>query len=106
MRALAVMLVLVGCTEEHYEKTKELDAASFRTILQCAAKRDEPRCESLREEWLMIERVRVEPTDKGSARYVLTMKNTATKTVVFAEYPGKILDEMTATGIPYSVKPR
>lgn len=87
---------------------KEIDAATFRATLQCGdpASANEPRCAGLREDLREIESVRVTPTGNGTARYVITMKTSATKQLVRAEYPGKILDEMTAARVPYSVKPR
>jgi hypothetical protein len=87
---------------------KEIDAATFCAKLQCGdpAIANEPRCATVREELFEIERVRVIPDGKGAARYVVTVKTSALKNLVRAEYPGKILDEMTAARVPYSVKPR
>lgn len=112
MRACIVaVLSIAGCSTDrdaNDDRMKQIDAATFRSLLQCGdpAIRDQPRCEGLRDEAYLVESVRVEPRDKGSARYVVTMKNSGTKNVVYAEYPGKILDELTAARIMYSVKPR
>jgi hypothetical protein len=109
---VALLVALCACStaeEAPVVKVKELDAASFRAMLQCGgpALQNEPRCDGeIRNALRLIERVRVEPTGKGSARYLITMLSDATTRVVYAEYPGKILDEMTAAGVPYNVKPR
>jgi hypothetical protein len=105
------ILAIAGCSTDrdaNDDRMKQIDAATFRAILQCGdpTLRDQPRCEGLRDEALLVESVRVEPRDKGSARYVVTMKNSQRKNVVYAEYPGKILDEMVAAGVLYNVKPR
>ena len=105
------ILAVAGCSTDrdaNDDRMKQIDAATFRSMLQCGdpAIRDQPRCEGLREEVFRVESVRVEPRDKGSARYVVTMKDSSRKNVVYAEYPGKILDELTAARIMYSVKPR
>ena len=105
------ILAVAGCSTDrdaNDDRMKQIDAATFRSMLQCGdpAIRDQSRCEGLREEVFRVESVRVEPRDKGSARYVVTMKDSSRKNVVYAEYPGKILDELTAARIMYSVKPR
>jgi len=74
-------------------KMKEIDATSFHAML---ANKDEAS---------RIEAIRAQPLGHDAARYVITLKTTSTKSVVYAEFPGKIIDEIIAAGIPYSVKP-
>jgi hypothetical protein len=113
MRAVLLLAVFAACSneralEDEDARMKEIDAATFRATIQCGdpAIANEPQCADLREHVSDIERVRVIPDGKGAARYVLTMKTSATKNLVRAEYPGKILDELTAARVPYNVKPR
>jgi hypothetical protein len=111
VRGIMAILVIAGCSTDrdaNDDHMKQIDAATFRSMLQCGdpAIRDQPRCEGLRDDVFLVESVRVEPRDKGSARYVVTMKNSQRKNVVYAKYPGRILDELTAALIMYSMKSR
>ena len=109
MRAPVLLLLLVACaTSEREERVKEIAATTFREMLQCGdpAMRNQSRCDSLRDDVVNIESVRVEPRANGSARYVITSRSSQIKNVAYAEYPGKILDEMTAAGVLYTIKPR
>ena len=107
MRALLLVVLLVGCKDDPYADVKQMDVTTFRAMLQCAARTPAVgSCEELRNEAFLIEKVRAEPDGKGAARYLVWFKNTARPKAVFGEFPGKITDEMVAAGISYSVKPR
>lgn len=104
--ALALVLVLTpACDEQKVRKEKQVDAASFRRMLQCASRRATPPadCESARDAAAIIESIRIEPTSPSSARYVITRRDGATRDVVNAEFPGQITNEITDAEIPYSV---
>ncbi|MGN6104690.1 MAG: ATP-dependent zinc metalloprotease FtsH [Kofleriaceae bacterium] len=73
-------------------KEKELDVTAFRSLLVN------------KEEAAKIESVRAEPRGHDDARYVVTMKSDPTKRVVYAEFPGTIVNEIYGANIPYSVK--
>src|SRR5262245_23365161 len=73
-------------------KEKELDVTQFRTSI------------SDKEEAGKIQEIKAEPRGHDDARYVVTYKNTNTKAVVYAEFPGEITKEIYNAGIPYSVK--
>jgi hypothetical protein len=108
---LLAVVVLVGCPAKNPDQgMRPMDAASFRQLLQCASTRLEgsaaDACRGRLEDARRIEKIRIEPTGKDSARYVVTLNNTSQKSVVYAEYPGKITDELTAAGIAYEVKAR
>ena len=105
--SLAVVISIASCAEhKNARKEREIDAATFRQTLQCGAQPagSQPNCETFRSEAKRIESVNVEPRGQNSARYVITWRDRGTRDVVYAEYPGKITDEMTAAGIMYSVK--
>jgi hypothetical protein len=108
MRAAALLVVLCACpTTRSTPEMKELPASLFREILQCGepARIHDTTCLPLHEDRHAIESVRVIPDGKGAARYVITMKTSSVRTLVRAEYPGKILDEMTTAGVMYDVRP-
>ena len=73
-------------------KEKELDVTAFRNTL------------ANKEEAAKIEKVEAQPRGHDDARYILTMKNDTTKRVVYAEFPGTIVNEIYKAEIPYSVK--
>jgi cell division protease FtsH len=74
-------------------KEKDLDVTTFQA--QLVNKEDAAR----------IERITIEPRGPNDARYVVTMKNTnPAKQVVYAEFPGKLTEDIRGAGIPYSVK--
>ncbi|HEY0475917.1 MAG TPA: ATP-dependent zinc metalloprotease FtsH [Kofleriaceae bacterium] len=73
-------------------KEKELDVTAFQQ--QLTNKEDASR----------IERIAVEPRGHDDARYVVTMKNTNAKQVVYAEFPGTLTKDIRDAQIPYSVK--
>jgi len=105
--SLVVIISMAGCTEQkNARKEHEIDAATFRQTLQCGAHPadSQPNCETLRGEAKRIESISIEPRGQNKARYVITWLDRATRDVVYAEYPGKITDEITAAGIMYSVK--
>jgi hypothetical protein len=98
MRVAWVFALLIACGGQRDDrsddfKMKEIDATRFHAML---ADKDEGS---------RIENIRAQPLGHDSARYVITFKNTNTKDVVYAEFPGKIIDEIIAASIPYSVKP-
>jgi hypothetical protein len=97
MRVTWTIALLIACHDRDVRdddfKMKEIDATSFHTML------------GNKDEASRIEAIRVRPLGHDSARYVITFRNTGTKDVVYAEFPGKIIDEIVAAGIPYSVKP-
>jgi hypothetical protein len=109
----ALLVALCACSnqraqDEEDAHMKELAASTFRAILKCGAPamRDLPRCSAALDLLHTFESVRVEPLGKGSARYVFKVKTDRITRFVLAEYPGKVLDELTAAGLPYSVKSR
>jgi cell division protease FtsH len=73
-------------------KEKELDVTQFRTSILD------------KDEASKIQEIKAEPRGHDDARYVVTYKNTNTKAVVYAEFPGKITEEIYNSHIPYSVK--
>ena len=98
---------IAGCNDDPpARKEHEIDAATFRQTLPCGAKTAgaDSACEHFRDEAKRIESIRIEPRGQGSARYVITWRDRGTRDVVYAEFPGKITDEITAAGIMYSVQ--
>jgi cell division protease FtsH len=75
-------------------KEKELDATTFHQLLQN------------KDEVAKIEKIQAEERGQHSARYVLTYKTDSTKRVVYADYPGKIVDEIRDAGIQFTSKPK
>ncbi len=73
-------------------KEKPLDATAFHVRLQN------------KEEASKIEGITAEERGQHSARYIITMKNDATKLVVFADYPGTFTKEIADANIPFSAK--
>ncbi len=73
-------------------KEKEITATEFRGWL------------ANKEEVSKIENIRAEPRGHDDARYVITMTGDSTKRVVFAEFPGAIVDDIFRAGVKYSVK--
>jgi cell division protease FtsH len=73
-------------------KEKELDVTGFRAQL------------ANKEEAAKIESIKAEPRGHDDARYVVTYKATPTKSNVYAEFPGNIVNEIYGANIPYSVK--
>jgi cell division protease FtsH len=73
-------------------KEKELDVTTFQHQLN---DKDEAN---------RIEKITIEPRGHDDARYVLTMKNTTPKQVVYAEFPGTLTKDIRDAQIPYSVK--
>ena len=73
-------------------KEKELDVTAFVGLINNA------------EEKGRIERITIEPRGHDDARYVLTMRNTSQKQVVYAEFPGTLTEKLRNEGIAYSVK--
>ncbi|HRC56124.1 MAG: ATP-dependent zinc metalloprotease FtsH [Myxococcales bacterium] len=53
-----------------------------------------------------IERVVVEPGPRNNAKYVITHRDTKTKTVVNGEFPGPIVEALYAAGISYEAEPK
>jgi len=95
MRAWLLVL-LIACGNDREERSgryKEIDGTSFHAML---ANKDEAS---------RIETIRVQPLGHDAARYVITFKDRNVKTVVYAEFPGKIIDEIVAANIMYNVKP-
>jgi cell division protease FtsH len=73
-------------------KEKEVDVTTFQRQLTDG------------DEANRIEKITVEPRGHDDARYVLTMKNTSAKQVVYAEFPGTLTKEIRDAKIPYAVK--
>jgi cell division protease FtsH len=73
-------------------KEKELDVTAFQQQL------------TNKEEANRIERIAIEPRGHDDARYVVTMKSTNAKQVVYAEFPGSLTKDIRDAGIAYSVK--
>src|SRR4051812_5997132 len=73
-------------------KEKEIDVTTFQRRLT------DPDAAGL------IEKISIEPRGHDDARYVLTMKNTTPKEVVYAEFPGTLTKEIRDAKIAYSVK--
>ena len=73
-------------------KEKEVDVTAFKTELLDKSKAS------------LIENVKVEPRGRNDARYVVTYRNSGTKTIVNAEYPENVTKMMSDAGVAYSVK--
>ena len=73
-------------------KEKEVDVTAFQDQLTNS------------DQASRIEKIVVEPRGHEDARYVLTMKNTSAKQVVYAEFPGTLTKEIRDAKIPYTVK--
>jgi len=73
-------------------KETEIDATAFRALL---ANKDEAS---------KIAEIKAELRGHDDARYVVTYKTKNTKSVVYAEFPGKITEEIATAGIPYSAR--
>jgi cell division protease FtsH len=73
-------------------KEKELDVTAFQA--QLVSKEDAAR----------IEKIAIEPRGHDDARYILTMRNSNAKQVVYAEFPGSLTKDIRDAGIAYSVK--
>lgn len=69
-----------------------LDARAFQDLLTHA------------DQVATIERIRIEPRGHGEGRYVLTLRSSARKRVVYAEFPGTLTRQIYEAGIAYSVK--
>src|ERR1041385_8630567 len=82
------------CTDSS-SKEKELPGGVTEFVAKIAANEENGR---------PIERIMVEPRGHDDARYVLTLKNTSQKEVVFAEFPGTLTETIRNAKIPYSVK--
>src|SRR5262245_55279375 len=72
-------------------KEKEIDSTAFRALL------------TNKEEAQKIEKIQVEERGQNSGRFVVTMKNDATKRVVFGDYR-KLMDAVDASGVPTTSK--
>ena len=57
-----------------------------------------------KEEAAKIQDIRAEPRGHDDARYVITVTSDSTKRVVYAEFPGAIVDDIFRAGVKYSVK--
>ena len=88
---LAAAAVLVGCSDL---RVQELDVPGFHELLTHA------------DTVVQVEKIRIELRGRDGAEYVVTLKNTAVRRVVHAEFPGTFLDEIYDARIPYSVKPK
>ena len=75
-------------------KEEELNVTAFATMVKDDAQRNEK----------MIEKITIEPRGHDDARYVLSMRNTSKKQVVYAEFPGALTEKIRDAGIAYSVK--
>jgi cell division protease FtsH len=73
-------------------KANDLEATTFKSQIASP------------EEASKIESVRVEPRGNDAARYEITYKNDAVKSVAFAEYPGTLTETMSKNGILYKIK--
>ncbi|MGE5183804.1 MAG: AAA family ATPase, partial [Acidobacteriota bacterium] len=73
-------------------KEKEIDATTFRSQI---ANKDQVKD---------IQEITIEPRGHDDARYVVAYRNSNTKTVVNAEFPGTFTKEFTDAGIAYKVK--
>ena len=108
MRAALIAVLLIVACEDHgaAPKEHELDAATCHRMLECGTRSagSDSAFDSIRNDAQNIESIRIE-AGKNTARYVITWRDRASRSVVHAEYPGKILDEIKAAEIPYSAKP-
>jgi cell division protease FtsH len=75
-------------------KEKEVDATTFHQMLLN------------KDDVAKIEKIQAEERGQHSARYVITMKTESTKKVVYADYPGEVVKEIEATGVPFTAKPK
>jgi cell division protease FtsH len=74
-------------------KEKDLNTNEFRTMLA------QP------EEAAKIEKIQIEPNGRDAARYLITLKaDPATKRVMYAEFPGKLTEQIADAKIQYTVK--
>jgi hypothetical protein len=108
MRAALIAVLLIAACDDRgaARKERELDASTFHRMLECgrASAGSDSACDSFRNDARRIESIRIE-AGKNTARYVITWSDRAERSVVHAEYPGKLLDEIQAAMIPYSAKP-
>ena len=51
-----------------------------------------------------IEQVEIQPKGNDTAKYVVTYKNGGPKAVIHGEYPGQIVEQITASDVKYSVE--
>ena len=73
---------------------KDLDVTAFKTLISDPAKAKD------------VASVLVEPGGRDNARYVVTYRNKAEKSVVNAEFPGTITASLSTANIAYNVKAR
>ncbi len=73
-------------------KPKEIDVTAFKAELRDAEKAKN------------IEKIKIEPNDRDSAKYVITYRAGGPKAVAYAEYPGSIPAMLDKNSISYSVK--
>ena len=66
-------------------------------MLKCS--RDTPPCDA------HIRDIRIEPLGRHAARYILHRPDGALNDEADAEFPGQIVDEITASKIPFTVVP-
>jgi cell division protease FtsH len=75
-------------------KETEIDVTSFKQEIADPAKAG------------LIEKVTVEPRGRNDAKYVITYGASATKKVVFAEYPDNLTKALTDAKVKYYVHPK
>src|SRR5882757_7078247 len=90
MRSVWLVVVLVACNTPRH-KEKEIDATTFVDMLHD------------REKSAAIQSIQIDPQDHGDARYAITLKATPVVSVASSEYPGTIVDDIVAAGVPYLV---
>jgi hypothetical protein len=71
---------------------KAIDAVAFRRILIDPTEASQ------------LERIRVEPTGRGDARYILSYRDRPSPAEVDAEYPGMFVELIANARIPYTVE--
>ena len=74
-------------------KETELNATKFQELLM-----------NKEEAQQTIQKIAIEPRGHDDARYVLTMKSSSAKQVVYAEFPGTLTKDIRDAKVEYSVK--
>jgi hypothetical protein len=101
MRAAVFVLVATACDPSRStpppESRRSIDATTLRASLKCA--HDTPPCDH------HIHDIRIEPLGRHAARYIVHRADRKIEDEADAEFPGNIVDEIKASGLPYKIVP-
>lgn len=91
------LVIVAACSSPTFSRddVKEIDATTFREMLTCP----DGNCE-LRGK---VTSIQIEPLGRGDARYLVTWSATKVATLVYAEYPGHVVDEIVTAKLPYTI---